>query len=547
MTTATAGPAGPLLAVRDLAVTYRTRRGDRVAAVRHVDLDVAPGEVVALVGESGSGKTSVGRAVLGLHRAGTTVTGSIRLDGRELVGLPERRRGEVYGTRVTQVPQDPLASLNPLHAVGRQVAEVLRAHGLARGSAARDLALDALRLAGLDDAERLADRLPHELSGGQRQRVLIAQAIVAGPRLLVADEPTSALDVTVQRRILDHLDHLVRRSGTSLLLVTHDLGVAADRADRIVVLSDGAVVEEGPARRVLAAPERPYTRALVEAVPRASSPPLVRPPAADAPALLTATGLRHTFPARGGHPATVAVDGVDLRLPVGGALGLVGESGSGKTTTARVLLGLTRPDAGTVVLHPRDGAGPDADPGDREFRRRVQPVFQDPYASLDPAHPVGWSVLEPLRAQRGAHRVGRAARRARLAEVLDAVRLPRSAADRRPHELSGGQLQRVAIARALSIRPDLLVCDEPVSSLDVTVQAQVLELLATLHRETGLAYLFVSHDLAVVRQVCAEVAVMRDGRVVEQGPAGDVLDRPQHPYTAELVAAVPGRAVPAAG
>jgi peptide/nickel transport system ATP-binding protein len=365
MTTATAGPAGPLLAVRDLAVTYRTRRGDRVAAVRHVDLDVAPGEVVALVGESGSGKTSVGRAVLGLHRAGTTVTGSIRLDGRELVGLPERRRGEVYGTRVTQVPQDPLASLNPLHAVGRQVAEVLRAHGLARGSAARDLALDALRLAGLDDAERLADRLPHELSGGQRQRVLIAQAIVAGPRLLVADEPTSALDVTVQRRILDHLDHLVRRSGTSLLLVTHDLGVAADRADRIVVLSDGAVVEEGPARRVLAAPERPYTRALVEAVPRASSPPLVRPPAADAPALLTATGLRHTFPARGGHPATVAVDGVDLRLPVGGALGLVGESGSGKTTTARVLLGLTRPDAGTVVLHPRDGAGPDADPGDR--------------------------------------------------------------------------------------------------------------------------------------------------------------------------------------
>jgi peptide/nickel transport system ATP-binding protein len=527
------------LEIRDLTVRYRGRRGGPVDAVRGVHLGVGAGEVVALVGESGSGKTSVGRAVLGLHRRGTQVGGSITLDGRELVGLPERRRAGVYGTGITAVPQDPQASLNPLHPVVKQVAEVLRVHGLARGAAARDLAVDALRLAGLDDAERLADRLPHELSGGQRQRVLIAMAIVAGPRLIVADEPTSALDVTVQRRILDHLEHLVRRSGTGLLLITHDLGVAGDRADRVVVMSEGRVVEDGPTARVLAAPERAYTRALVAAVPRPDSPPLVPPAAPDAAPLLVAAGLRKEFRGRGGR-GTLAVDDVDLHLPVGGTLGLVGESGSGKTTTARLLLGLARPDAGTVALH---GPGGDVAPDRAEFRRRVQPVFQDPYSSLDPAHPVGASVLEPLRAQR----VGdRRSRRARLAEVLDAVALPRSVAQRRPHERSGGQLQRVAIARALAVRPDVLVCDEPVSSLDVTVQAQVLELLATLHRETGLAYLFVSHDLAVVRQVCAEVAVMHRGQVVERGRTTDVFDRPGHPYTASLVAAVPGGRVAAA-
>lgn len=521
-----------LLRVRDLRVSYASRRGAPVQAVRGVDLTVAPGEVVALVGESGSGKTSIGRAVLGLHRRGTAVTGSITLDGRELVGLPERRRAGVYGTAVTVVPQDPLAALNPLHPVVRQVSEVLRVHGLARGAAARDLAIDALRLAGLDDAEHLADRLPHELSGGQRQRVLIAMAVVGGPRLIVADEPTSALDVTVQRRILDHLDTLVRRSGTSLLLITHDLAVAADRADRVVVLADGAVLEEGRARTVLTAPTTPGARALVAAVPGPSSVPKVAP--VDGAPLLTATGLRHVYPGRRGTPDTVAVDGLDLQLPVGGTLGVVGESGSGKTSTARILLGLLRPDAGTVTLH-----GPDARPGDRAFTRRVQPVFQDPYSSLDPAHPVGVSILEPWRARRSG---GRRAARARLGEVLDQVRLPAAIATRRPHELSGGQLQRVAIARALSIRPDLLICDEPVSSLDVTVQAQILDLLADLHRE-GLAYLFVSHDLAVVREVCARVLVMHRGRVVEQGETVRVFDAPEHPYTRELVAAVPGRAV----
>ncbi|WP_404311438.1 ABC transporter ATP-binding protein [Agrococcus terreus] len=519
----------PLLEVRDLRIEYRSRRSAHVA-VEGASLELARGEALALVGESGSGKSSIGRAVLGLHRGSTRVTGAVRLDGEELLAMPEGRRRALRGAAIALVPQDPMAALDPLRRVGDQVAEVLRVHRLAAGAAARERALTALAEAGLPDPA-LAERYPHQLSGGQRQRVLIAAAIVAEPRLVVADEPTSALDVTVQRTILDRLQALTAERGTGLLLITHDLAVAAERADRIAVLDRGRIVEDGPARAVVAAPAHASTRALVGSLPQLRAEPLVAPAAVDAPVVLRAEGLRLAY---GSGGATVALDGVDLALRRGQSLGVVGESGSGKTTLARVVLGLARPDAGRVEL---DGA-PEPERGrSRAFRRRVQPVFQDPYASLDPSHAVGHAILEPVRA---LARTGRAERRARLAELLEQVRLPSAIASRLPGELSGGQLQRVAIARALSVGPDVLVCDEAVSALDVTIQAQVLELLAELQRERGLTTLFITHDLAVLRLVCDTVAVMEAGRIVEQGPTAAVLAAPAHPRTRALLEAVPG-------
>ncbi|ACQ78735.1 ABC transporter related [Beutenbergia cavernae DSM 12333] len=531
--------SAPLLRVAGLSVTYRGRRGVH-QAVRGVSLDVARGEVVALVGESGSGKTTIGRTILGLLPASAERYGAVELDGADLLRLPDRRRRRVLGARIATIPQDPLAALNPVQRIGPQVAEVLAIHGLASGDAARARALEALRLAGLDDAEARYRQYPHELSGGQRQRVLIAIAIVAGPELIVADEPTSALDVTVQRRILDHLEHLVRETGTSLLLITHDLGVAGDRADRVVVLSDGEVVEQGATGAVLERPEQPYTRALLEATPD-RRPPATPPPSAgssDSPAL-EVRGLGRTFHVTGRPPVTAA-DDVSFTIPRGGALGLVGESGSGKTTTARIVLGLLRPDAGEVLV---DGRVQDSPAEIRRARRFVQPVFQDPYSSLSPHQSIASSIAEPLRALGGGNR---AERRARVAELLDRVHLPASVGRRRPTELSGGQLQRVAIARALAIHPRLVVCDEPVSSLDVSVQARVLDVLAELREQDGLALLFISHDLAVVRAVCEDVAIMRAGRIVEQGRTLDVFASPASPYTAELLAAIPGRRTAAA-
>ncbi|GAA3603257.1 dipeptide ABC transporter ATP-binding protein [Agrococcus terreus] len=520
----------PLLEVRDLRIEYRSRRSAHVA-VESASLELARGEALALVGESGSGKSSIGRAVLGLQRGSTRVTGTVRLDGEDLLGMPEGRRRALRGAAIALVPQDPMAALDPLRRVGDQVAEVLRVHRLAAGAAARERALAALAEAGLPDPA-LAQRYPHQLSGGQRQRVLIAAAIVAEPRLVVADEPTSALDVTVQRTILDRLQALTAERGTGLLLITHDLAVAAERADRIAVLDRGRIVEDGRARAVVAAPAHASTRALVGSLPQLRAEPLVAPAPDDAPVVLRGEGLSLAF----GHgpAATVALDGVDLALRRGQSLGVVGESGSGKTTLARVVLGLARPDAGRVEL---DGA-PEPERGrSRAFRRRVQPVFQDPYSSLDPSHVVGHAILEPVRA---LARTGRAERRARLAELLEQVRLPSTIASRLPGELSGGQLQRVAIARALSVGPDVLVCDEAVSALDVTVQAQVLELLAELQRERGLSTLFITHDLAVLRLVCDTVAVMEAGRIVEQGPTAAVLAAPAHPRTRALLEAVPG-------
>ncbi|MEU5768315.1 ABC transporter ATP-binding protein [Streptomyces asoensis] len=534
----------PLLEVRGLSVSYRTR-GGTVRAVRGVDLDVWPGQITAVVGESGSGKSTTAHAITRLLAANATVdAGAVRFGRHDLSALSERELRTVRGARIGLVPQDPTVSLNPVKRVGEQVAEVLRIHGLATRRSAPAAAIAVLERAGLPDAATRARQYPHELSGGMRQRALIAVAIAAGPELIVADEPTSALDVTVQRVILDHLQHLTEESGTAVLLVTHDLGVAADRAQRIVVMSEGQVVEAGPTRDVLENPRHAYTRRLLSSAPSLTTArprptgPAQAPDPGTAP-LVEVRNLVKEFrlPAAGGGARTLrAVDDVSLTLHRGRTLALVGESGSGKSTTARLVLRLAEPSAGSVLF---DGADVTTARGarTRELRRRAQLVYQNPYASLDPRFSIGEVITEPLR----AFRVGdRASRLARARELLGKVALPASVLDRRPAELSGGQRQRVAIARALALSPDLVVCDEPVSALDVSVQAQVLDLLAALQADTGVAYLFISHDLAVVRQIAHRVAVMRSGRIVETGTAEELFTRPRHDYTRALLAAIPG-------
>ncbi|MFD6136400.1 dipeptide ABC transporter ATP-binding protein [Isoptericola sp. NPDC060257] len=549
----------PVLEIAGLEVAYRAADGGTRPAVRGVDLRVGAGEVVALVGESGSGKSTTAHAALHLlPRGGEVTAGRIRLEGRDLSDLTAKEWQDVRGRHVGLVPQDPTVSLNPVVRVGDQVAEVLVIHGLARRADAKVRAVELLRQAGVDDPAARARQYPHQLSGGLRQRVLIGIAIAAGPRLVVADEPTSALDVTVQRRILDHLDSLVRETGTAVLLITHDLGVAADRADRIVVLEQGLVVEEGPTARLLADPQHPYTRALLAAAPSLASSRLVvggdRDPAAGAarraePAtssaegttspVLALDGVRKEFPLpRGAERRTlVAVDDVSLAVGRGRTYALVGESGSGKSTTARLALRLDQPTAGRVVFR----GGDITDAGGRELRglrRGFQVVYQSPYASLDPRFTVEQIVAEPLR----AYGVGDRAERAdRARALIEDVALPADVLRRGPRELSGGQRQRVAIARALALQPELVVLDEPVSALDVSVQAQILELLVRLQAEHGLAYLFISHDLAVVRQVADQVGVMHRGRLVEQGAADRILLDPREDYTRELVTAIPGR------
>jgi peptide/nickel transport system ATP-binding protein len=448
----------------------------------------------------------------------------------------------VRGRRIGLVPQDPGVSLNPVQRVGAQVAEVLTVHGLADRRSAPARAVELLAEAGLPDVEERVRQYPHELSGGMRQRVLIAIAIATRPQLLVADEPTSALDATVQRHILDRLDELVRASGTAVLLITHDLGVAADRADRLVVMHGGRVVEEGPVREVLAAPRDPYTRQLLDSAtglrPNAGLTVSIRATrrveTSNSP-LVEVRDLVKEFPL--GRGRIRAVDGVSFSIARGETLALVGESGSGKSTTARLVLRLADPTSGTVEF---DGADITRVRGRawRELRRRAQLIYQNPYASLDPRFSIAEVIAEPLR----AFRVGDArSRRARAAELLDRVTLPESVLDRRPAELSGGQRQRVAIARALALSPDLVVCDEPVSALDVSVSAQVLDLLAELQADAGLTYLFISHDLAVVRRIAHRVGVLRDGRLLELGPTEQLFADPQHEYTRELLAAIAGR------
>jgi peptide/nickel transport system ATP-binding protein len=521
-----------LLSVTDLQIAYGAE-----PAVSGVSFTVGRGEVVAVVGESGSGKSTTAHAILGLLAGSGHVTGgTVEFEGEQIDSYSDRAWQRIRGARIGLVPQDPTTSLNPVTRIGDQVAEVLRIHGLADRRKARLDAVEVLERAGIDRPEIRARQYPHELSGGMRQRVLIGIALVANPVLVIADEPTSALDVTVQRRILDHLDERIAESGAAVLLITHDLGVAADRADRILVMQGGRIVESGRTADILDNPRDEYTKKLLSSAPSLSSGPVVRPVRQDTSPLLTVTGITKHFNVGRGSSIT-AVNEVSLTVPRGQTVSLVGESGSGKSTTARIVVRLEQADAGTITFDGQDITkvkGSDL----RELRRRIQLVYQNPYASLDPKLSVQDIVAEPLRAFKVG---GRSQQQSRAAELLDQVALPEQFLSRKPAELSGGQRQRVAIARALALKPDLLVLDEPVSALDVSVQAQILALLDELQRELGLTYLFISHDLAVVRQISDVVGVMQAGRLLEIGTTTEIFDNPRNEYTRTLLDAIPGR------
>jgi peptide/nickel transport system ATP-binding protein len=510
-----------LVEVTDLTVGFGSLR-----AVDGLSFRLEKGAALGLVGESGSGKSTVASALLGLHHGtGADVGGSVRVAGVDVQEASDAELRRLRGGKAAMVFQDPLSSLDPYYAIGDQIAEVYRVHARVSRRAARARAVDVLERVGIPDALRRSRSRPHEFSGGMRQRALIAMALACEPDLLIADEPTTALDVTVQAQILDLLHTLREETGLGLLLVTHDVGVAAESVDEILVMRHGRAVEHGPVGAVLGAPTETYTQELLGAVPRVDAPrdPFQTPDMAEASeeVVLEATGLRREFGR--GKRAFAAVDDVSLTIHRGETVGIVGESGSGKTTLGRMLVGLLEPTAGEIK--PGGGVRPD-----------VQMVFQDPVSSLNPRRSVGESIADPLRA-RGERDEERIRRRVR--ELLERVGLEGAHYDRYPHEFSGGQRQRVGIARALAADPRVIVCDEPVSALDVTTQAQVVALLGELQRELGLALVFVAHDLAVVRQVSDRVAVMRRGRIVEQGPADEVYDSPQDPYTKQLLAAVP--------
>ena len=539
--TTTRADAPALLSIRDLEVCFSDRTGAH-PVLHGINVTVGEGERVAIVGESGSGKSTIAAAVIGLLPGSGKVTRwTIEFRGEDVTHADEKRFRRLRGRQVGLVPQDPMSNLNPVTRVGQQIAETLVAHGLASRSEAKRRAVDLMGEAGIPEAAGRARQYPHEFSGGMRQRVLIA----------------IALDVTVQRQILDHLETLRAARGTSLLLVTHDLGLAADRADRVVVMSEGRVVESGPAEQILRDPQDAYTQRLVASAPSVatsraffetgSSPTATAVKEPEAPnaksteaqesPILVVQDLVKVFKIRGrrGEPLT-AVDHVSFSTAAGTTTAIVGESGSGKTTVARMVLGLETPTSGEVRIGD-DVVETARGTRRRAIRRMMQPVFQDPYASLNPTFTIEHIVDEPLR----VFKVGdRRTRQRRVAALLDQVTLPRTIAQRYPNELSGGQRQRVAIARALALDPRLMVCDEAVSALDVLVQDQILRLLADLQRDLGLSFLFITHDLAVVRLIAHEVVVMREGRVVEAGDVTSVFDNPQSGYTKDLLEAIPG-------
>ena len=596
-----------LLEITDLHVRFDTPHR-QIHAVNGIDLTVAPGEVFALVGESGSGKSVSMLSVMGLvEQPPAVVSGSIQFDGRELIGLKRSAMNQIRGKDIGMVFQDPMSSLNPVHPIGRQIAETLRLHEGATRKAAMARAAELLDLVGIPNASSRVDDFPHEFSGGMRQRVMIAIALACNPRLLIADEPTTALDVTVQRQIVALVKDLQRELGMAVVWITHDLGVVAEIADRVAVMYGGRIMETGTARDVYAAATHPYTTGLLHSIPSMSSelaewlPEIPGAPrqllspldgcpfhercplsehdctdgvpeleavgegghqsaclhntsmsagdllwpgrepaevalegtAAEAP-VVAVDGLQVHFPVhrRGRrHLSLRAVDGVTVEVSRGQTLGVVGESGCGKSTLGRALVGLVEPTAGTVEVHGRP-----LDTSSGRHRRTVQMVFQDPFSSMNPGMRVGDVVAEPLR----IHGIGSAAdRRQRVEELLEQVGLDAAAADRYPHEFSGGQRQRIAIARALAADPDVIVCDEPVSALDVSVQAQIVNLLHQTQLDTGVALIFIAHDLAVVRHISDEIVVMYMGQIVERAPRDAMYADPQHPYTKALLAAVP--------
>ncbi|MFD0996084.1 peptide/nickel transport system ATP-binding protein [Pseudoclavibacter chungangensis] len=539
----------PILSVQGLSVTY-LKGGTQIHAVDDVSFELGRGERLAIIGESGSGKSTITQALLGVLPNNAV----LRADGGELDGvgifgdLTERQWNELRRGRIAYVPQDPNVALDPVVRIGAQIEEAIRwnephVETLARAARAAEL-LDAV---GIDDVDRVARAYPHQVSGGQRQRVLIAIALVGDPEVIVADEPTSGLDVAVQKRVLDLLDEIVERSRVAIVLITHDLAVAAGRSDRILVLEGGRIVEQGPSDEIVTAPEAAYTRRLLDSVPVLRTEKLAPTPGLpaatvardDGSPLVVVDDLHKTYVTRDGRrgkTVTHATRGVSLTIDRGTTYGLVGESGSGKSTIARIVAGIDRPDAGAVTI-----SGGSLTAGRRSERRtvarRVQYVFQNPYGSLDPRQTIREIIAEPIEGR--GEPVRGATADARIREVVDAVGLPADTVGRRPTELSGGQRQRVAIARGIVTRPELLVLDEPVSALDVSVQAQILQLLIDLQHEFGTSYLFISHDLAVVSELSDRIGVLHAGELVDEGSAADVLGNPTSEYTRTLLDSIP--------
>jgi peptide/nickel transport system ATP-binding protein len=562
----------PLLEIKDLEVAFNTQSG-KVKAVDGVNITLYRGQSLAIVGESGSGKSTTAHAIINLlPGTGHIAGGQILLDGQDLAKASKKDMESIRGRKIGFVPQDPMSNLNPVWSIGFQVEEAIKANGIASGrKEVKARAIEVLKQAGLQDADRRMKQFPHQFSGGMRQRVLIGMGLAAEPQLLIADEPTSALDVTVQRVILDHLESLTRELGTTLLFITHDLGLAAERAEQLVVMYKGRIVESGPSLEILQNPQHPYTQRLVAAAPSLASRRIqatggvaaaeasmsedaaaaagdtidliataearheALEAAANQPPAITVENLTKVFKIRGSGDFT-AVDDVSFQIPKGTTMALVGESGSGKSTVAKMLLKLEDATSGKIIV-----GGKDFESVSRaelfELRSRMQPVFQDPYGSLNPLRNIGNTIAEPL----STHKVGtKASRRERVFELLDQVSLPRTLVGRYPNELSGGQRQRIAIARALALKPEIVVLDEAVSALDVLVQAQILRLLAELQSELQLTYLFITHDLAVVRVIADHVAVMQKGRIVETATTDEVFDSPKEQYTKDLLAAIPG-------
>lgn len=552
----------PLLSLRNVDIAFGTRKNP-LPTVFDVNFDIWPGETVAVVGESGSGKSTTAMSIMGLLPGGGQVTdGTITFDGRDITHLSEREFTAIRGSEVGLVPQDPMSNLNPVWSIGHHIKEALKANNVASGSAAHDRAVELMEEAGLTEADRRINQFPHQFSGGQRQRALIACGLAARPRLLIADEPTSALDVTVQQQILDHLQELTEELGTAVLLITHDLGLAAERAQRIIVMSQGRIVEAGPSLDILQNPQHPYTQKLVASAPSVAARRIdldIEEPLRDAgedaagdsagdaeasPNLIEVSGLTKIYQVPGDRPwrkkGFTAAEDVNFFLRKGHTLALVGESGSGKSTVAQMVLGLLEPTSGTVTFDGTDVTHLDR-AGELAFRRRVQPVFQNPYGSVDPMYSVFNTIAEPLK----IHKVGsKKEQEARVRELLDLVAMPSSMLARYPGELSGGQRQRVAIARALALGPEALILDEAVSALDVLVQSQVLSLLNDLQEEMGLTYLFITHDLAVVKQIADETLVMKSGRIVERGETDDLFDNPEQEYSRRLIESIPGGTLP---
>lgn len=547
----------PLLEMKDVHISFETSTGT-VEAVRGVNLSIYPGQSVAIVGESGSGKSTTAMSILGLlPGTGKVTKGQILFEGEDITHYNNKQFEALRGNKIGLVPQDPMSNLNPVWRIGTQVEESLKANNVVEGSEREKRVVEILEEAGLPDAERRAKQYPHEFSGGMRQRALIGIGLAARPKLLIADEPTSALDVTVQKTILDHLEHLTESLGNAVLFITHDLGLAAERAEHLIVMHRGRIVESGPSRDILRDPEHPYTRRLVTAAPSLASSRIraAQEAGLETEELKTGTAshaaniedetvisvrnLTKEFDIRGqrGEKKLLkAVDDVSFDIRRGTTMALVGESGSGKSTVANMVLGLLEPTSGTIEFESKDTSKLSK----KELfnlRRKMQVVFQNPYGSLDPMYSIFKCIEEPL----ALHKVGsRKEREDRVAELLDMVAMPRSAMRRYPNELSGGQRQRIAIARALALRPEVIVLDEAVSALDVLVQNQIIQLLAELQSELKLSYLFITHDLAVVRQTADDIVVMKKGQVMEAGTSDSIFNDPQEEYTRNLINSVPG-------